>query len=67
MSNKVRKYRREQEMSQAELAQRAGVSRLTVSNIERGENNSPTLATAIKIATALGHDTSDVFDTQLVN
>lgn len=44
--------RRARRLSQRELAQLAGVSRETVSLIERGEN--PTVRTAQRIASALG-------------
>ena len=46
--NMVRKWRRWLELSQAELAEKAGVSRQTIANIERG-NYSPSVHLALDI------------------
>lgn len=46
-------------MTQAELAEKAGVARATVIRIERGQAQSLTLTTANKIAIALGVNVSD--------
>ena len=51
--NMVRKWRRWQELSQAELAAQVGVSRQTIANIEKG-NYSPSVHLALDIAHTLG-------------
>ena len=58
--NMVRKWRRWLEMSQAELAERAGVSRQTIANIERG-NYSPSVYIALDICRELGKTVEEVF------
>lgn len=58
--NMVRKWRRWLEMSQAELAERAGVSRQTIANIERG-NYSPSVYLALDICRELGKTVEEVF------
>ncbi|GAA4797603.1 helix-turn-helix transcriptional regulator [Corynebacterium canis] len=56
----VRKYRRWAELSQAELAQRVGVSRQTIANIEKG-NYSPSVHLALAICRILGKTVEQVF------
>ncbi|MGV0327751.1 helix-turn-helix transcriptional regulator [Corynebacterium guaraldiae] len=58
--NMVRKWRRWLEMSQADLAERAGVSRQTIANIERG-NYSPSVYLALDICRELGKTVEEVF------
>lgn len=58
--NMVRKWRRWLEMSQADLAERAGVSRQTIANIERG-NYSPSVYLALGICRELGKTIEEVF------
>ncbi|KKO80127.1 MULTISPECIES: helix-turn-helix transcriptional regulator [Corynebacterium] len=58
--NMVRKWRRWLEMSQADLAERAGVSRQTIANIERG-NYSPSVYLALDICRELGKTIEEVF------
>ncbi|OFO17638.1 transcriptional regulator [Corynebacterium sp. HMSC056F09] len=58
--NMVRKWRRWLEMSQAELAERAGVSRQTIANIERG-NYSPSVHLALDICRELGKTVEEIF------
>ena len=59
-TNTVRKWRRWLEMSQADLAERAGVSRQTIANIERG-NYSPSVYLALDICRELGKTIEEVF------
>lgn len=59
--NMVRKWRRWLEMSQAKLAERAGVSRQTIANIERG-NYSPSVYLALDICRELGKTVEEVFE-----
>ena len=58
--NMVRKWRRWLEISQADLAERAGVSRQTIANIERG-NYSPSVYLALDICRELGKTIEEVF------
>ena len=56
----VRKWRRWQELSQAELAAQVGVSRQTIANIEKG-NYSPSVHLALDIARTLGKTVEALF------
>lgn len=58
--NMVRKWRRWQELSQAELAAQVGVSRQTIANIEKG-NYSPSVHLALDIARTLGKTIEALF------
>ena len=60
LTNMVRKYRRWNELSQAELAERVSVSRQTIANIERG-NYSPSVHLALAICAELGKTVEQVF------
>ncbi|MHA2787657.1 helix-turn-helix transcriptional regulator [Corynebacterium sp. S7] len=62
-TNMVRKWRRWNELSQQELADRVGVSRQTVANIEKG-NYSPSVHLALNICHELGKTVEEVFGTQ---
>lgn len=53
VSRNIRRFRVEQQMSLGELAQRAGVSKQTLSKVEAGGGN-PTVETLESIGTALG-------------
>ncbi len=58
--NMVRKWRRWKELSQGELADRAGVSRQTIANIEKG-NYSPSVHLALAICKELGKTVEEIF------
>lgn len=58
--NMVRKYRRWAELSQSALAEKAGVSRQTIANIEKG-NYSPSVHLALNICRELGKTVEEVF------
>ena len=61
VSNQIRRLRFEaDEMTQAELAQRVGVTRQTIIAIEQGRY-SPSLEMAFQIAHAFGVTLDDVF------
>lgn len=61
MRNLKMKFRRiELDMSQAELAQKAGVTRQTIGLIEAGEFN-PSIKLCNKICRALGVTLNDIF------
>ena len=61
--NLVRKLRRWAELSQAELAERVGVTRQTIANIEKG-NYSPSVHLALAICRELGATVEQVFGTE---
>ena len=49
----LKKLREEQNLSQGQLAERAGVSKVIISQIEKGDSN-PTINTIWKLTSALG-------------
>ena len=61
VENRVRYHRFVRgEMSQAELAQKVGVSRQTIVAIERGNYN-PSVELALRLSRALGASTEELF------
>jgi putative transcriptional regulator len=56
----LRQYRRNAQLSQEALARRVGVSRQTIVNIERG-NNEPRVMLALGLATILGVAVAELF------
>lgn len=62
-TNMVRKFRRWNELSQAELAERTGVSRQTIANIEKG-NYSPSVYLALAICKVLNKTVEEIFDVE---
>ncbi|HJG43018.1 helix-turn-helix transcriptional regulator [Corynebacterium phoceense] len=58
--NMVRKWRRWHELSQAELADKVGVSRQTIANIEKG-NYSPSVYLALALCQELGKTVEEIF------
>ena len=62
MKNRMRKLRHDQDMTQAELAQRLGVSRQTVNAVETGKYN-PSLPLAFEIGRVFGLKIEDIFTT----
>ena len=62
VTNNIRRLRFEaDEMTQAELAERIGVTRQTINAIEKGKY-SPSLEVAFRIAFELGRPLDHVFD-----
>ena len=61
MKNTLRVLRAERDWSQADLADRLGVSRQTVNAVETGKYD-PSLPLAFKIARLFGRAIEDVFD-----
>lgn len=53
MEYNIRNIRKEKNMSQEELSQKSGVSRITISALEAGMEKTTTTATLMKIAAAL--------------
>ena len=60
MKNRLRVLRAERDWSQAELAERAGVSRQTINSVET-EKYEPSLGLAFKLARLFGLRVEDVF------
>lgn len=58
--NNVRKYRKQQKLSQLELAKEIGVARQTINLIENDKYN-PTLGLCLKLAHALHTDLNSLF------
>lgn len=61
MQYRIKEYREELKMSQAELSERAKVSRTIISGLESGAITVTTTETLLKIAKALGKNVSDIF------
>ena len=62
--NKVKQYRKAARMTQSQLAERAGVSRQTISDIETGKHD-PTISVALLLARDLGVKVDNLF--KLIN
>lgn len=60
MKNRIRVLRAEREWSQAELAERTGVSRQAINAVETGKHV-PSLTLAFEIADAFGLTVEDIF------
>ena len=61
MKNKLRVLRAERDWSQTDLADLLGVSRQTISSLEKGRYD-PSLPLAFKIARLFGQAIEDVFE-----
>jgi len=61
MNHRIRVLRAEKKWSQAELAERVGVSRNSINAIENGRFD-PSLPLAFRIANAFGLTVEEVFD-----
>ena len=60
MNNRIRVLRAERRWSQAELAERVGVSRNSINSVENGKFD-PSLPLAFRIADAFGLKVEEVF------
>ena len=58
---RIKEYREKLKMSQAELSEKAKVSRTIISGLESGSITVTTTETLLKIAKALGKNVSDIF------
>lgn len=61
MGNKIKEKREEMGMSQSELAQKSGVSRVTISGLENGLERNTTSQTLLRIAGALNTTIDQIF------
>jgi putative transcriptional regulator len=61
MKNRIRVLRAERQWSQAELAERVGVSRNSINSVENGKFD-PSLPLAFRIADVFGLKIEDVFE-----
>lgn len=61
MKNKVKQYREKEGLTQEELAQKAEISRNTISALETGNNTNVTYDTMLKISQALNKKVSTIF------
>jgi len=67
VQNNIRKFRfQNDEMTQEELAEKAGVSRQTIISIEAG-NYVPSLELAFRIAEAFKVSISEIFNYEVLN
>lgn len=61
MVNRVKEFRLEKKLSQAELANKANLSRYLISMIENRDDLNLTENTMVSIANALGKKVTDIF------
>jgi putative transcriptional regulator len=61
VTNHVRWYRRQHDITQQELADRVGVTRQTILSIERGRYN-PSVGLALQIAAVFGISVESLFE-----
>ena len=62
LGEELLRLRKEQFLSQRDLAQRAGVSPTTIMHLETGESADPRLSTVRKVAEALGVDPNSLVE-----
>lgn len=66
MKNRIEAVRKKKNMTQAELAEKSGVSRTIISGLESGRVKNTTAETLIKIASALDAKVDAIFFTSVV-
>lgn len=66
MGNKIKEYREKENMTQTELSEKSGVSRVTISQLEQGVERNTTSRTLLKIARALNTTVENIFFTESV-
>ena len=54
LAKRVKEYRKQKGLTQQKLAEKTGLSFNTITKIEQGIGDSPTLKTLVKLADALG-------------
>ncbi len=66
MGYKIKEIRESKHMTQDELAQKSGISRVTISAMENGVERNTTSRTLVKLAEALGVTIDQIFFTESV-
>lgn len=61
MKNKIKEYRQRKGLTQIELAQKSGVSRTVIAQLESGVRDNTTADTMLKISKALGKSVEEIF------
>ena len=61
MPYRIKEFREKQRMTQAELSQKANISRQKLIDLESGKESNTTIATLKKIASALRCTVTDLF------
>ncbi len=61
MGYKIKEIRNEKRMTQMELAEKSGVSRTIIAQLESGKRTQTTTKTLIKLASALGTTVDNIF------
>jgi putative transcriptional regulator len=64
MENRMREFREQMDMTQEQLAEKSGVSRVTISGLESGRMQVAKTTTLVRLADALGKPVTTVFFTQ---
>mgnify|MGYP006270046969 CR=1 FL=1 len=60
LKNNVKAYRKKMKLNQSDLGKKVGVSRQTISSIERGKYN-PSIVLALKIAKVFDTSVEEIF------
>lgn len=66
MGYKIKEIREARAMTQEELAEKSGISRVTISGLENGTERNTTSKTLVRIASALGVTVDQIFFTETV-
>lgn len=66
MGYKIKEIRESKHMTQDELAQKSGISRVAISAMENGVERNTTSRTLVKLAEALGVTIDQIFFTESV-
>lgn len=61
MGNKIKEWREKAKMTQAELAKKSGISRVTISQLEQGVERNTSSKTLLKLAKALNTTVDNIF------
>lgn len=61
MNNKIKELRKEQGLTQKELAEKSGVARTIINQLETGKKELITVNTMIKLSDALKKSVSEIF------
>ena len=60
LAENIKRYRMERDLSQEQLAQKAGITYSTLAKLESGANQNPTVRTLQQVAGALGVTLDDL-------